>query len=329
MIQKEKTKAVDVVKQMIIDGHISQGVAEKYFPELKESEDEEIRIAILNYLKKMWGNCKDHICGIHIEDAIAWLEKQGESTLIEEIKRRKEVLLSEKEKAVSISEKLSLGGRIAMLEELLVFVNEKQGEQKPTDSYCRENCKGFQETGKCFADGDCKAKREAESIDKVEPKFHEGDFIKHNKANIICKVISVNSGSYYVENIGTNGRIELSNAEQNFHLWAIKDARDGDVLITVDNERPFIFKGCLDPNHPDSPVAYCGIDTEGYFCVGESKFNYWWTDEKVHPATKEQRNLLFQKMKEAGYEWNPENKVLNKIVQKVGFGLGIKAQKGQ
>jgi len=35
-------------------------------------------------------------------------------------------------------------------------------EQKPTDSYCQENCKGFQETGRCFADGECKAKREAE-----------------------------------------------------------------------------------------------------------------------------------------------------------------------
>ena len=35
---------------------------------------------------------------------------------------------------------------------------EKQGEQKPADSYRQENCKGFKETGKCFADGDCKAR---------------------------------------------------------------------------------------------------------------------------------------------------------------------------
>ena len=39
---------------------------------------------------------------------------------------------------------------------------EKQGEQNSADSYCQENCKGFQETGKCFADGECKAKRDAE-----------------------------------------------------------------------------------------------------------------------------------------------------------------------
>lgn len=44
---------------------------------------------------------------------------------------------------------------------------EKQ-EQKPADSYCQENCKGFQETGKCFADGECKAKREAEQEEDEE-----------------------------------------------------------------------------------------------------------------------------------------------------------------
>lgn len=62
-------------------------VLEDLFPELKESEDEDekIRIAILNYLRKMWANCKDNVCGVHIEDAIAWLEKQGEQKLINKI----------------------------------------------------------------------------------------------------------------------------------------------------------------------------------------------------------------------------------------------------
>ena len=50
------------------------------FPELKESEDEKIRKALLNHLTKMWGNSQDDVCGIHVEDAIAWLEKQGKSS---------------------------------------------------------------------------------------------------------------------------------------------------------------------------------------------------------------------------------------------------------
>ena len=36
----------------------------------------------------------------------------------------------------------------------------------------------------------------------------------------------------------------------------------------------------------------------------------------VHPATKEQRDLLFQKMKETGYEWDFEKKELRTIEQK-------------
>lgn len=46
-------------------------------------------------------------------------------------------------------------------------------------------------------------------------------------------------------------------------------------------------------------------------------------DYKIHdeilnsvPATKEQRDFLFQKMKEAGYEWDAERKELKKIEQK-------------
>ena len=37
---------------------------------------------------------------------------------------------------------------------------------------------------------------------------------------------------------------------------------------------------------------------------------------KIYPATKDQRDLLFQKMKESGYEWNDEKKELKKIEQK-------------
>ena len=52
---------------------------------------------------------------------------------------------------------------IEVLEQILAnSAKTWKDEQKPADSYCQENCKGFQETGKCFADGDCKAKREAE-----------------------------------------------------------------------------------------------------------------------------------------------------------------------
>ena len=66
MTEKEKAKAYDEAIE----------IAKKWYNELKESEDEKIKNAILNHLKKMWGNCQDDVCGVHVEDAIAWLEKQ-------------------------------------------------------------------------------------------------------------------------------------------------------------------------------------------------------------------------------------------------------------
>lgn len=67
------------------------------------------------------GKCSDIF--ISHADYANWLEKQVDyCRLVEEIKRRKELLLREKENAVSVRENLSLGGRVAMLEELLAFI---------------------------------------------------------------------------------------------------------------------------------------------------------------------------------------------------------------
>lgn len=55
-------------------------------------EDESIKNAILNHLKKMWGNSQDDVCGIHVEDAIAWLEKQGKETSWKPSKEEMDVL---------------------------------------------------------------------------------------------------------------------------------------------------------------------------------------------------------------------------------------------
>lgn len=40
--------------------------------------------------------------------------------------------------------------------------------EQPTNDFCKENCKGYQETGKCFSDGPCAAKQEASKEQPVE-----------------------------------------------------------------------------------------------------------------------------------------------------------------
>ena len=64
--------AIDIVRQMVAEGQVSQDVAETYFPELAESEDEKIRKELIAMVKLSCTNGDD------VDKKIAWLEKQGE-----------------------------------------------------------------------------------------------------------------------------------------------------------------------------------------------------------------------------------------------------------
>jgi len=131
-------------------------------------------------------------------------------------------------------------------------------------------------------------------------KFKEGDFI----VNDYCcgKVVELTEDAYLLD---TEQGIPFS-YEHNARLWDItKDAKDGDVLAT--SAGAFIYNG--NNGGGSCPGSYCGIDTLGKFRTG---VKHHWTGKKVTPATKEQRDLLFAKMKEAGYKWDAEKKELMK-----------------
>lgn len=143
----------------------------------------------------------------------------------------------------------------------------------------------------------------------VEPKFHEGDWVIYN--NDICQIVKREEGcnilvtQFGVEKEPVNER-NLSTAK----LWDISDARDGDVLVS---RSPFIYgKQC-----PYGGLNWCN-----------NKFikasNFIFTDSPVHPATKEQRDLLFQKMKEAEYIFDFKNKELKKIKNDIEIPFGAK-----
>lgn len=81
----EKNKeALAIVEQMVADGQISQDVVEKYFPELKESEDEKIRQFFIHEVE---GTSEEIMSyrGMNKESVLAWLKKQGEQKPIENI----------------------------------------------------------------------------------------------------------------------------------------------------------------------------------------------------------------------------------------------------
>ena len=138
-------------------------------------------------------------------------------------------------------------------------------------------------------------------------KFKVGDFI----VNDYCfgKVIEITNDAYLLD---TGQGIPFS-YEHNAHIWSIKDAKDGDVLVgKIDGDNYIlIFKQIKDGWIETYGHYYSAVDR---FCVPSQLFcrDYKGT---FYPAIKEQRNLLFAKMKEAGYQWDTENKELKKIEQ--------------
>lgn len=135
----------------------TKAVLEDILPELKESEDEKWRNWLIGHLKGYINQTNDKYAKV-CKEAIAWLEKQ--ESVREIVERCKTSWYNEGKIAgmtegLTDEEKYQQGWHDAL---------EKQGEQNLANSYCQEHCKGFQETGKCFADGDCKAKTIAETV---------------------------------------------------------------------------------------------------------------------------------------------------------------------
>lgn len=348
MTQEEKARAYDKALKVIKvcnpdeNGFITIDPQE-IFPELKESEDKKIKNGLCEFLHCTTDEYLFETFGIHKEDAITWLKKQGQKThqtpqwMIDFLNENRGKFASLME---DYDEQRDAEGKLLAIIAWL----EKQGEQtsdprysildkliKADDIYQMSVNDAMVEEAKNKAIealsklGISKLlgienQGEQKPTDKVEPKFHEGDYIKHNKANIICKVISIDSGSYYVENIETGGRIELFNAEQNFHLWTIEDAKDGDVLLFEGYYNSIVLFQGIGINGKGRINYHCKCDLGDYSfgiqgdvaCLGTIEKDA----EHYHPATKEQRDLLFQKIHDAGYEWDAEKKELMKMEQK-------------
>lgn len=143
----------------------------------------------------------------------------------------------------------------------------------------------------------------------VSPKFKVGDWVVLSSGSVseILQIVSVGHKWYWFDNDTYMPIVD----EDCLRLWHPQDAEVGDILVTIEDGYPFIFKGFLDKSHPDSPVAYGGIIPGGTFDI--SRGYNWWDEGEISPANKEQRELLFREMKIAGYEWDAGKNKLKKL----------------
>ena len=310
MTIEEKAQAYDMALENAKHYHSEMGddicrVLEECFPVLKESEDEVMRAMAIKAVHAPEAQSCIKSWGINPDDVIAWLEKQGETftkkdvndAYLKGVADTKNEIEKQYEANYQIRKDIAtfifnyrgdIKDRAKWMDYLGIKISfvEKQGEQKPAD--------------------------------KIEPKFNVGDWITNGKL-LVGQVTSFDGEYYHYMYDGIEQPLHVSNAP-NWHLWTIRDAKDGDVLVDKSDGTIGIFQSI--GHHPDggsyNDPSYCFLHCrydDGYFYAdfenGNTMDSFY-----VIPATKEQRELLFQKMKEAGYEWDAKNKELKKVEQK-------------
>ena len=218
---------------------------------------------------------------------------------------------------------------------------DKQSDYPICVTDYKGNGKSFTEFGVYFADhldAECllfpsKDRRTWEGWKlPVKPKFKVGDWVVSTRnPSLTYRILESNVTNelgkldYKVE-IYSNGVYErtcfiTSNKMDEWgRLWTIEDAKDGDVLVSG-SDNPFIYNGNIEFSFAG---AYVGVSRDERIRLDMFPSKAWTSIKDVKPATKEQRDLLFKKIKEIGYEWDYEKKELRNIINpkfKVGDNI--------
>ena len=92
----------------------------------------------------------------------------------------------------------------------------------------------------------------------------------------------------------------------------VQGFKDGDVLVLVVNGKrcnAFIYKST---DKRGFHYYYVGLDVCNQISISESPSNRW-SNNDLSYSTEEEKQLLFDKMKEQGLRWNAEEKRVEKI----------------
>lgn len=150
---------------------------------------------------------------------------------------------------------------------------------------------------------------EDEPTSEINAKFKDGDWVIWQ--NKYYKVNYNGCGYELIDQNGLSTSLEYGTVDKSAHLWTINDAKDGDVLSYVTDEEDLwimIYWSLYEPYeghvHYHALLVNDNFGDKGTCCI---------CIDDLKPATKEQRDLLFKKMKEADYEWDAENKELKEL----------------
>ena len=282
---------------------------EYIFPELKEPEDEKVRKALIELVKFAKGSCLEILDKpfnvVSMDAMLAWLEKQ-KNTLDKEYVFRP---LAGDTIENAAGEAVKLNGKVVLAFNGAYIPISNKTKDEIVAEYYDWIKKQSEQT------------HMTKTSDKeLEPKFKVDDWVVSNNDGEVWQIGSI----YYVTGQccflynKNRDRIGVTKEEldSDFHLWTIKDAKEGDVLVDSYSKDSILilYKG-IDKER--SILAHCGWNGYNLF-VPSDGLGYGELDNTDYlPATKEQRDLLFQKMKQAGFEWDAEKKELRGQILKI------------
>ena len=289
----------------VIDG------CEQIFPELQGNEDEKMRQWIIDDIRYNVNNESLFYSEYKkkAEKAIAWLEKQGKTN-----SQNNNPFKIESDKFYFCIKDYFAGGCYRSKKGDIVLAKNGMNmmglSPKEASEYFMP-INPFKE----HVVVDWFEKQREETVDnanKIRPKFDIGDWITcpaFIPAPHLLHVINNEDGLYELEDVyGTKKQSTISDIESIYDHWDFNDAKEGDVLSYETDEGDLwimLYWSLYEPYeghvHYHALLVNDKFTDKGTCCI---------CIDDLKPATIEQHELLFRKMKEEGYQWDKNKKEL-------------------
>lgn len=234
MTTEEKAKrydeALEKAKESLKDGGISQNsidYIQSIFPELKESEDEKIRKALLEYFGEECDTAT--INGIYCYKIYAWLEKQAEKNKWKPSKDEMDALYGLAYITNEMDDRKDVAITKLYQDLKREFFNgasyENMFPSSPVDSDINVEKQGEQKEHQVYKtkDGEIITYSETDGYKVIEPKFKVGDWIiepREGEPNGLWHIERIEDNNYWD---GCTG-VPIEYADKYYHLKIEKPA---------------------------------------------------------------------------------------------------------
>ena len=146
----------------------------------------------------------------------------------------------------------------------------------------------------------------------ITPRFKKGDWAVLD--GHVYEILNYHYSNMFKDNIYDyiddryeHGQARSSLFDDKASLWTVKDAKEGDFLVYVGPTKS--SHGIFIKRNGMNTSMYCGITTDGHFVIDGAMNS---DSDDIRPATRMERETLFDRIEKEGYVWNEKKLMLSK-----------------